>query len=798
MANGYGWTMWKSRMGSAFRTGWACVMVGFAIEYYKARLHRPMDFQPFAYLTATLIVGEACLEEAVQGAVLALYGTLQGACPALLSLWLLGPSSLSASTVTLVVAISGFLVWLPKSTHILTKRVALGQIVIVYVAAFTHREEHINASLFPLHAALSTGVGTAASVLALLLPVPRLACLKIQEKIRLIGEISCNMLKLLASAYSAESVSTAHAPLSQLKVLADARAHILGTLRQKQANIGWEKPLVNCLVPNYGALLKSFFSLERPIKGMEIALESCPSFLIAGPMGEKGLKDLLTVMAERIGQSVAAIMASASKDSSQVYDNGTEPVEISFEALEDVAPTSSRDFPPFFYLFCMKNLYEAMVLTQKQKEKTSKESKNGTHMPKDKGGWSLKIDAESLLMAVKCSMSLGLSLLFGILFTKDNGYWGGLVVAVSLASQREPTFKMANIRAQGTVLGSVYGVLGCFLAQRFQFLRYIALIPWVVFTSFIRQSEMYGYAGGLTAFIGAVIILGRRDYGSPSQFAIERITETFVGILCCILVELIFLPKRASTLAREKLLVTLKETGDCMTPLGCTNKPCLSLSEMKETWTRLRTHLTELKNLIEEGKAEPGFWFLPFPHASYTRAFNSLSIVVELSETLFETIHSLPQVSCKHMLSHSETYKAISEDLEEFRNCIGSHFVCFQEVLQVKSLKGLTEEYHKKKKEEVDLESGGMLVVGGERMDKIVESFVGHVGEALARADESMKEMRVQMVLGLGAMGFCMASIMKESKKIECAIQEILQRENPMAHVNLWEIHHMVMEVRPS
>ncbi|KAF3794084.1 hypothetical protein EJ110_NYTH05668 [Nymphaea thermarum] len=787
MANGYAWIMWKSRMASAFRTGWACVMVGFAIEYYKVRLNKRMDFQPFAYLTATLIVGEACLGEAVQGMVLALYGTLQGACTAWLSLWLMGPSSFSAWTIMLVVTVSGFLVSLPKSTHIVTKRVALGQIVIVYVAAFMHREKHQDASVYPLHAALSTAVGAAASVLALLTPVPRLACLKVTIPFTFFLFILTCMANI---HFYLQALNWGKDSINRRNLLKHAK------IAGRSANVGWEKPLVRCLVPKYKALTEKFFSLERPIKGMEIALSSCSSFPVSRQMGDKGIKDLLSVMAERIGHSIQTIVNTAPKDSSQVHVDETRPLEISFEALEAVTPTSSSDLPPFFFIFCMKNLYESVISPLKGEEKSTKMTKSGEPMKKSKGVWSLKIDTDSLLMAVKCSISLGFSVLFGILFTKDNGYWGGLAVAVSIATQRESTFKMANVRAQGTVLGSVYGVLGCFLTQRFEFLRYIALIPWVIFTSFLRQSEMYGYAGGVTALIGAVVILGRRNYGSPSQFAIERITETFVGILCCIFVEFIFLPRRASTLAREKLTETLAEIGDTMPSLGCNTKPCLSLAEMKEAGTRLRTNLSELKNLMEEAKAEPDFWFVSFPDASYSQIWGSLSTVVELLDFLLDAIDSLPQVSCTHALSHSEIYKAISEDLEEFKSCIDSYLVCFQEVLQVKSLKDLNDEYRNRNEGVADLEAGGVQTVDGEMMDKIVESLVRHIGEALAHVEEK-KEMRGQMVVSLGAMGFCMSNIMKETKKIELGIQEILQRNNPLAHVNLWEIHHMVMHVSP-
>ncbi|KAM0996339.1 hypothetical protein ACFX2C_006356 [Malus domestica] len=82
--------------------------------------------------------------------------------------------------------------------------------------------------------------------------------------------------------------------------------------------------------------------------------------------------------------------------------------------------------------------------------------------------------------ALKCSLSLSLAVIFGLIYSKENDNWAGLSVATSLASAREATFNAANAKAQGTVLGTVYGVLGCFLFQAFLSIRLLSLIPWLI------------------------------------------------------------------------------------------------------------------------------------------------------------------------------------------------------------------------------------------------------------------------------------------------------------------------------
>ncbi|KAM2467908.1 hypothetical protein FF1_009641 [Malus domestica] len=118
----------------------------------------------------------------------------------------------------------------------------------------------------------------------------------------------------------------------------------------------------------------------------------------------------------------------------------------------------------------------------------------------------------SIIFALKCSLALGLVVLFGLLYNKENGYWSGLTIAISFVTGRQATFTVTNARVQGTALGSIYGI--------------------------IWHSKMYGQAGGISAAIATLLILGRENYGPPSEFAFARMIEASIGLLCFLLVEI--------------------------------------------------------------------------------------------------------------------------------------------------------------------------------------------------------------------------------------------------------------------
>lgn len=155
----------------------ACTIVGCVTLFGPTYVQHMITFPAFSYVTVILIVNDAVLGDSLRGCWLALYATAQSIGPSILSLWLVGPARLTAGTTSLAVALAAFVVVaLPAEwTHLIATRIALGEIVIVYVMAYVHGA-HTDPIMHPLRLAASVAIGVLASVLALLLPFPRLAC----------------------------------------------------------------------------------------------------------------------------------------------------------------------------------------------------------------------------------------------------------------------------------------------------------------------------------------------------------------------------------------------------------------------------------------------------------------------------------------------------------------------------------------------------------------------------------------------------------------------------------------------
>lgn len=56
---------------------------------------------------------------------------------------------------------------------------------------------------------------------------------------------------------------------------------------------------------------------------------------------------------------------------------------------------------------------------------------------------------KGLILAFKSSLSLGLAVLLGLLYDRNNAYWSGLTIAISFVTGRQPTSLVANSRGQG-------------------------------------------------------------------------------------------------------------------------------------------------------------------------------------------------------------------------------------------------------------------------------------------------------------------------------------------------------------
>lgn len=556
----------------------------------------------------------------------------------------------------------------------------------------------------------------------------------------------------------------------------------------------WERLPFNFLRTYYRNPGERLQELEIPLRGMEMSLTSTSSFPVR--MLDQESKECLVQLKEYVGLTQKQIKNCLACDSLTVPESNAENIIKYLQTLQTV-PKNHQDLPSLFFLFCMKLLHSKSF----PKPTTSMQENEGSSTSCRKNGffecfrcnWSMNARSKRLMPAFKCFLSLGLATLFGLIYSKENGYWSGLPIAIGLASAREATFKAANVKAQGTVLGTVYGVFGSFVFERFLPIRLLSLLPWFIVTSFLRRSRMYGQAGGISAVLAAVLILGRKDFGPPSEFAIARIAETFIGLSCSIMVELLLQPTRGASLAKAQLCKSFGTLYDCIGSIS------LEGNRADLTWNqkRLKLDVNDLGKFIGEAEVEPNFWFLPFHSACYTKLLGSLSKMVDLLLFSAYAVRCLERESPQSRASWKVYSNKLDGDLELFKEVLGSLTKCFEDVTSLKSLTVLEKELESKNIS-CDLELGkspnpNILKASGldeGEIEIIVSSYLQHSKEMVDKfyALEGQEELKSQMVLSLSTLGFCMSNLVKETKEIEKAINELVQWENPSYHINLHEI----------
>ncbi|KAF3449206.1 hypothetical protein FNV43_RR09934 [Rhamnella rubrinervis] len=661
-------SLWRKRLGCALRTALACTIVGCTTLYGPERLRRLLTYPAFSYVMTVLIVSEATLGDTLRSSWHVLLGTVQVMIPSVLSLWLIGPSRFTKELAAVAVALNAFVIALPESTPLMSKRVAFGQIVIVYVGTVVHGAQ-TGSFMHPIHVASSTAIGALASVLALLFPYPRLAYYELRKTSRLYAENAFERLRLIVEAISAQDKTAAMELISQEMALSKSGARLLQNIEDNLGGMKWDRPQLKFLKANYMDLGKKLQDMEIPLRGMEIALSFCASFPVG--MIDDELKLVLENFKSQIGLKLEQAKCTAPFDATTAPEGKGECFDRPIWTVITTSTIHENMSVPFL-LYCMKFLLDgppvARDLQNSLKHDTEESNEMLCNLRKAWSNLNIKPSGQSFSFAFKCSLSLGLAVFLGLLYNKENGYWSGLTIAISFATGRQATFTVANARAQGTAMGSVYGILCLFVFQRVLELRLLALLPWIIITSFLMHSRVYGRAGGISAAIGGLLIVGRTNYSSPSEFAIARITEASIGLLCLILVEILLNPVRAATLAKTELSQSMGALGDCIRNIIlCSPQKSMPASKsLREKQQQLKYHVKELEKFIKEAELEPNFWFLPFHGACYSKLLGSLSKMVDLLHFVPYQIEFLTEASQDLGGVLVELLEQMNDDLEQF------------------------------------------------------------------------------------------------------------------------------------
>lgn len=547
--------------------------------------------------------------------------------------------------------------------------------------------------------------------------------------------------------------------------------------------------------------------VEIPLRGMEIALSSFTSFPF-GVIDEEFRNVLLDYKAQFSHKLDQEAKCFAPFDA----PTGKKEISSSLSGAPRNLFIAYKDLPASFFMYCVELLLKESPIAKKTQHMAEKTQKaEAVRCKFHRIVMNMLPTTHSLIFASKCSISLGLAVLFGLTYNKENGYWSGLTIAISFVTERQATFSAANARGQGTAMGSIYGILCCFMFGKFVDLRFLPVLPWVVFSCLLMHSKMYGQAGGISAVIGALLILGRNHYGPPTQFAIARITEATIGLVCFIIVEILMNPSRVASLAKYELSQCLSDLQECIEGIAIspseTQHPSSHSQALRERQKKLESSVSQLQKFTSEAEREPNFWFLPFHSACYGKMLESLWRMVDLLlfvEYNYSTQHIL-QMSRRDEVVWCDLQDRVNENIELFKAKVGPTLKFLEEVTRMKSLSKLEKELTKRNLP-LDIESGKYLnadairaLCGNAEVDSITNSFLQHLEEMvpnLVHTDKDEEMLKGQMAFHYSCLGFCIISLIRETIKIKNEVKELLLWENPSSQVNLNEIYCKINTLR--
>lgn len=168
---------------------------------------------------------------------------------------------------------------------------------------------------------------------------------------------------------------------------------------------------------------------------MELALSCTNSFPMSNIL-DQDLKHVLNSLEEHVTLTIKQAKQSLRGGSLTVPESNAKTITHFLQSLHTI-PTTHQDLPIFFFLFCAKLPHKKWLTEPPTCAQDLPVRKNG-NSPKEK--WANLIATlrnTNLMPAIKFSLSLGLSAFMGLVYSKENGFWAGVPVAVSYVSGRE-------------------------------------------------------------------------------------------------------------------------------------------------------------------------------------------------------------------------------------------------------------------------------------------------------------------------------------------------------------------------
>lgn len=445
-----------------------------------------------------------------------------------------------------------------------------------------------------------------------------------------------------------------------------------------------------------------------------------------------------------------------------------------------------------------------------------------------------RIDAQQARTAFKMSLAMAMGAFMGSWFSRDKGYWADITLGLGFTgASKGGSFKSATLRAQGTVAGSIYGLLVVLATKNWSNLRMVALIPWLVLTSFLRRSKLYGYAGAVSAFTGAIVILAHTSDKDSSEedFTVIRIVEAFLGMASFILVELLVLPSRATSLVKAELVPGLgKLKAHCAAALSVYSEPrcckCCAdaVADLKSREKSLKSLCARLTALVKEAAEEPRFWFSAFPESAYSKILTAMAKMLDHLHFSLSAFDAIVDAFARAGMAHQgELQDALAPSMRLLDERLVPLLEFLEQALQGHiATKGEAEQLLDRSK--IDGNGAAVAAMAAAssgnnnnnnnassiiqfsfpRMDPpkpdfLMEDFEKIFRHLVARlrhctcAASSLSPPNIEdaytntFLLSLGTLAFSLEGLLTESTNLDKALHERLQLESPWSLIDLWD-----------
>jgi uncharacterized membrane protein YgaE (UPF0421/DUF939 family) len=162
----------------------------------------------------------------------------------------------------------------------------------------------------------------------------------------------------------------------------------------------------------------------------------------------------------------------------------------------------------------------------------------------------MELSSINIIHGFKTAVAATLAYLITILFNLEFGYWAVLSTVIVMQVYVADSIEMCLYRLTGTLSGAVIGAVVLVLIPKTYFFIGLALFVTIGICSFLTK---YNTRYKMAAITVVIIVITGAHVENILSFALSRVTEICIGILCAFVVSVFIFPKRKIDVLKDRL-----------------------------------------------------------------------------------------------------------------------------------------------------------------------------------------------------------------------------------------------------